>query len=103
MYSKDLLKQIRPILGFKDPFLVLCALFGKDIETLNQKNEVRYWAQFESRLYLMSYLLQELEPQEYPYLADMLTIVLRLPITHTRITNTVIAIIGKSSEFLATM
>lgn len=103
LYSKELIQEIRAILGFKDPFVVLCGLFSKDIEALNQKNEVRLWAQFEARLYLMSYLLSELEPQEYAYLSDMLTIVLKLPITHTRIKNTIIAIVGKSSQYLATM
>ena len=90
-------------MGFKDPFVALCEQFKQDIETLNQKNEVKYWAQFEARLFLMSYLLCELESQEYVYLSDMLKVVLKLPIPFVRIKNTIITIIGKSAKYLVTM
>ncbi len=97
------MKEIRIAFGFQDPFVRLCELLKKDIEILNQKTEVRYWAQLESRVYLMSYLVSNLENNDIRYLADMVQVILKLPISFIRLKNTIAAIIGKGAKFVAKM
>lgn len=97
------MKDIRGVLGFRDPFIKLGELLEKDIQALKEKPELWHWARLESRLYLMSYLLTDLKQDDFKYLSDLLAVVLQLPISFIRIRNTVIAIIGKAAKYLATM
>lgn len=97
------MKEIKRTFGFKDPFIKLCELLKKDIEILTQKSEIKYWAQFESRVYLMCYLVENLEKTDVEYLADALQVILKLPIAYIKLRNTIASLIGKASEFLATL
>ena len=97
------MKSIRNAFGFKDPFMKLCNLLEKDIEELNKNTTMKLWAQFESRLYLMYYLATDLQPNEVDLLADLMRVILKLPISVIKIKNTIIRLIEKGAGFLAKM
>ena len=97
------MRDLKELLGFRDPFVKLCQLLNRDLEQINQSNEVSLWVLVEARLYLLSYLVEDLHSGDQPLLADMLRIVLQLNIKHIRVRNTIICIIGKAAKYLAQM